>query len=72
MVREWNVLAENVGESGVAVLALEGSSAVKHFVNKDTQRPPVDSTRVAATLNNLWSYVFFGADKRVGSEVRDA
>ena len=72
MVGERNVLAKNVGKCGIAILALEGGGAVKHLIDENAERPPVDSTCMAATLNNFWRNVFLGADERVGAEVGDA
>lgn len=36
MVRERDIFPENVGEGSVTVLTLEGSSAVKHFVDENS------------------------------------
>lgn len=63
MVREWNILAQNVGKSSVSILSLEWRRAVKHFVDQNAQRPPVNSARVPGTLNDLGSNVFFRANK---------
>lgn len=71
MVWEGNIFPQDVGKRSVAVLSLKWRCTVKHFVNQDAQRPPIDSARVAAALDNLWRNVFFRADKRVGSEVGD-
>ena len=67
-----HVVAKNVGESGVAVLALERGGAEEHFIDEDAKRPPVDGARVAAALDDFGRDVFFGTDKGVGAEVGDA
>lgn len=72
MVGERYIFTENICKRGIAILALEGRCAVKHFIDENAQRPPVNSASMAATLNNLWRNVFLGAYKRVGSEVGDA
>lgn len=72
MIGERNIFTQNVCKRGIAILALKGRCAVKHFIDENAERPPVNSASMAATLNNLWRNVFLCADKRVGSEVGDA
>lgn len=71
MFRERNVITEDICESGVTVLALERGGTVQHFVNQNTQRPPIYCTSVTATFNDFWCNVFLCADKGIGAEVVD-
>ena len=63
MLWEGYVVAEDISECGVSVLALERCGSKEHFVDKDPQGPPVNCAGVAATLNNFWSNVFFCPNK---------
>lgn len=72
MFRERNIIPQDVGEGGVAVFAFERRRAVKHFIHQDTKRPPIDSTCVPASLDDLWGNILFGPDEGVGSEVGNA
>ena len=66
--RERNLILEDIGKSAISVLALERSGSVKHLIDQDAKRPPINGTSVTATLNNLGSNVLLRPDKRIGSE----
>lgn len=68
---EGHLVPEDVGERGVPVLALERRRAEKHLVDQNAQCPPIDRTRVTATLNHFRRDVLFCSYKRVRAEVGD-
>jgi hypothetical protein len=43
VIGESGLVAEDVGEGGVAVRAFEGRAAVKHLVDEDADGPPAES-----------------------------
>lgn len=63
MLREWDVVAEDIRKGAVPILALEWSRAVEHLVYQNAKGPPVDSTRVSITLDDLRCNVLFGSDE---------
>jgi hypothetical protein len=69
--REGYLVPQNIGKRRVPVLALERRSAVQHFVNQDTERPPIDRTSVSATLDYFWRDVLLRSYERVCPEVVD-
>lgn len=71
MVRERDILSKDVCKRRIPVLALEWGGSVQHFVDQDTQRPPINSASVAASLDHLRRNVLFGSDKGIGAEVGD-
>ncbi len=72
MFGEGYVVAENVGERSVSVLALERCGSEEHFVNKDSQSPPVHCTGMAATFDDFWGNVLLCANEGVCTEIGNA
>lgn len=72
MLRELDLIAKNISESCIAVLALEWRGSVKHLVDQDTQRPPVDRASMTTAFDHLRSDVLFRAHERVGPKIGDA
>ena len=72
MVRKLRIIAKNVGERCIAVLALERGGAVEHFINQYAQSPPIDCARMATALDHFWRDVLFCAHKGVCPKIRDA
>lgn len=66
---EGYFVPQNVGEGGIAVLALERRCSVEHLVYQDAECPPIDSTRMAATLDHFRRNVLLCAYKRIRTEV---
>ena len=69
MIWERNLISQDIGECGVAVLPLERRRPEQHLVHQDSQSPPINSTGVAIAFDDLRCDVFLSADKGVGSEV---
>ena len=72
MFWEGHFIPQDVGESGVAVLALEGSRAEQHLINQYSQRPPINGTCVTVSFDDFGCNIFFCSDKRVGPKVGNA
>lgn len=69
MLREGNIVSQDIRKGGIAVLAFERGCAEQHLVNQYAEGPPINSTRMPTTLNNLRRNVLLRANKRVRSEV---
>lgn len=72
MFGEGYVIAEDVGECSVSILALERCGSEEHFVNKDPQSPPIHRTGVAAPFNDFWGNVLLCPNKGVCTEIGNA
>lgn len=72
MIREGDILPQDVGKGRVPVLTLERSRAVQHLVDQDAQGPPVYGAGMSAALDDLGRDVLLGPDERVRPEVGDA
>lgn len=72
MIGERDIFSKDIRKCGVAVFALERGCPVQHLVDQNAQGPPIDCTRMSASLDHLGGNIFFGAHERVGSEVGNA
>ncbi len=72
MLRERNIVSQDICECSIPVLALEWCCAVEHFVHQNPQGPPINGTSVSTALDDFWRDVLLGTDKRVCSKVRNA
>ena len=70
--RKRHLIPQDIRKCRIAILALERRRPKQHFINEDTERPPVDGGRVAVALDDFWRNILFGADKGIGAEVGDA
>lgn len=71
-LREGHVIPQNVCECRITVLAFERGGTVEHFVDKDTESPPIYGAGMAAAFDNFRGNVFFCSYKGVCAEVGDA
>lgn len=71
-LREAHLVPQDAGEGCVSVLALEGSGAVQHLIDKDTQSPPINCASVTAALDDLGCDILLGSNKRIRSEISNA
>ena len=69
MFRKRDIFPKDIGERRIPVLALERRRTVQHLIYQDAQRPPIDRTGVAASLNHLGRDILLRANERVGPEV---
>lgn len=65
---EVNFGGLDVGEGFALGFTGEGGFTEQHFVDEDTEGPPVDGAGVAFARDDFRSQIFFGADERVGDE----
>ncbi len=72
MFREHGIVTKNVSECCISVLSLEGSSAIEHLVDEDSQGPPVNGAGMPTSFDDFWSNVLLGADKGIRAEVCNA
>ncbi len=66
---EGYVVAQDVCESGVTVLALEGCSAEEHLVYQNAKGPPIHGAGVTTAFDHFWGDVLLGPYERVRPEV---
>ena len=70
MLWEGYVVAEDICECLIPAFAFEGGGAEQHFVDEDSEGPPVDCACVAAAFDDFGGYVLFCAYEGIGSEIR--
>ena len=63
VLRERNIISQNVRKGGIAILALERSRAEQHLVNQYAESPPIHSTRVSAAFDNLRRNILLRTNK---------
>lgn len=66
---EWDLVFEDVLEGGVAVFAFEGCGSVEHFVDENTERPPIHCTGMTAAFDYFGSNVLLCSHEGIGAEV---
>ena len=72
MVWKWYLITENIGKGCIAVLTLEWCCSKEHFVDEDTQGPPIHGTGVSVSFDDLRSNVLLGSNEGVRAEVGNA
>jgi hypothetical protein len=53
-------------EQFVLIVGVEGRKTAEHFVNDDSEAPPVHRLRVGFFENDLWSHVFGSSTETSG------
>lgn len=69
MLREGDLVPQDIGERRVAVFTFERGSAEQHFVDEDAQCPPINGACVTVAFDHFWCNILFGANERIRSEV---